>query len=108
MSDSGAVVPAPTADLDVLGVANQPLLPDSLGVDLAARESSASNPVVDRALQVLRRDLPGWTNLRGGNADRQVLHSRTRHARATHHCGSDSRYGLRDALIARVSPATGT
>lgn len=53
-----AVVPAPTADLDVLGVAYRPLLPDTLGVDLvAARLTGTTNPVVERALEVLRRDL---------------------------------------------------
>ena len=52
-----AVVPAPTADLDVLGVAYRPLLPDTLGVDLvAARLTATTNAVVDRALEVLRRD----------------------------------------------------
>lgn len=51
-----AVVPEPTADLDVLGVTYRPLFPDSLGIDLiVARLESVTNPVVEQALRVLRR-----------------------------------------------------
>lgn len=52
-----AVVPAPTADLDVVGVSYRPLDPESLGIDLvAAWLVTAVNPVVGRALEVLRRN----------------------------------------------------
>ena len=50
-----AVVPAPTADLDVAGVIYRPLEPATLGVDLvAARLADARSPTVERALSVLR------------------------------------------------------
>jgi len=50
-----AVVPAPTADLDVAGVTYRPLDPATLGVDLvAAHLGDAAPPVVERALAVLR------------------------------------------------------
>lgn len=50
-----AMVPAPTADLDVMGVEYRPLLPDSLGVDLvAAHIDKSSNMSIERALEVLR------------------------------------------------------
>ncbi|MDX1888882.1 LysR family transcriptional regulator [Mycolicibacterium sp. 050158] len=51
-----AVVPAPTADLDVVGVTYRPLEPSSLGIDLvAARLVGAQSPTVERALEVLRK-----------------------------------------------------
>jgi DNA-binding transcriptional LysR family regulator len=50
-----AVVPAPTADLDVAGVTYRQLEPSSLGVDLiAARLVNAASPAIERALEVLR------------------------------------------------------
>ncbi|MEU0495588.1 LysR substrate-binding domain-containing protein [Mycobacterium sp. NPDC006124] len=50
-----AVVPAPTADLDVAGVTYRPLEPATLGVDLvAAHLGDAAPPAVERALVVLR------------------------------------------------------
>jgi len=49
-----AVVPAPTAELDIAGVAYRPLEPASLGIDLvAAHLVEATSPVVERALAVL-------------------------------------------------------
>jgi DNA-binding transcriptional LysR family regulator len=54
-----AVVPAPTADLDVAGVTYRQLLPASLGVDLvAAHRVDAPTPAIQRALDVLRRITP--------------------------------------------------
>jgi DNA-binding transcriptional LysR family regulator len=50
-----AVVPAPTADLDVVGVTYRPLGPASLTVDLvAAHLADAASPMIERALSVLR------------------------------------------------------
>lgn len=50
-----AVVPAPTADLDVAGVSYRPLRPATLGVDLvAAHLGDAASPAIQRALDVLR------------------------------------------------------
>lgn len=50
-----AVVPAPTADLDVAGVSYRPLRPATLGVDLvAAHLDDAASPAIRRALDVLR------------------------------------------------------
>lgn len=48
-----AVVPAPTAELDVAGVVYRPLEPGSLGVDLVAAHL-ADSPAIERALGVLR------------------------------------------------------
>lgn len=54
-----AVVPAPTADLDIAGVTYRPLEPASLGVDLvAAHLGDAPSPAIERALAVLR-DITG-------------------------------------------------
>lgn len=54
-----AVVPAPTADLDIAGVVYRPLDPASLGVDLvAAHLGDAPTPAIERALAVLR-DITG-------------------------------------------------
>lgn len=51
-----AVVPAPTADLDVVGVTYRPLEPSSLGIDLvAAKLVDSRSPTVERALAVLRK-----------------------------------------------------
>jgi DNA-binding transcriptional LysR family regulator len=51
-----AVVPAPTADLDIAGVTYRQLEPASLGVDLvAAHLVDAPSPAIERALGVLRR-----------------------------------------------------
>jgi DNA-binding transcriptional LysR family regulator len=50
-----AVVPAPTADLDIAGVTYRLLEPSSLGVDLvAAHLVDAQSPAIERALGVLR------------------------------------------------------
>src|SRR6478672_4408902 len=50
-----AVVPAPTADLDIAGVTFRALEPSTLGVDLvAARLQDAPSPAIERALGVLR------------------------------------------------------
>jgi DNA-binding transcriptional LysR family regulator len=50
-----AVVPAPTAELDVAGVVYRPLEPESLGVDLvAAHLTRAPSPAIEPALRVLR------------------------------------------------------
>jgi DNA-binding transcriptional LysR family regulator len=50
-----AVVPAPTADLDVVGVTYRPLGPASLTVDLvAAHLADAAAPMIERALSILR------------------------------------------------------
>jgi DNA-binding transcriptional LysR family regulator len=51
-----AVVPAPTADLDIAGVTYRRLEPASLGVDLvAAHLVDAPSPAIEQALGVLRR-----------------------------------------------------
>ena len=51
-----AVVPAPTADLDIAGVAYRQLEPSSLGVDLvAAHLLDTASPAIERALGVLRQ-----------------------------------------------------
>jgi DNA-binding transcriptional LysR family regulator len=51
-----AVVPAPTADLDVAGVVYRPLEPEALGVDLvAAYLGRTPSAAVERALGVLRK-----------------------------------------------------
>jgi DNA-binding transcriptional LysR family regulator len=53
-----AVVPEPTAALDIAGVRYRPLVPDRLGVDLvAARVGVASSPLIERVLAVLRQVL---------------------------------------------------
>lgn len=50
-----AVVPAPTADLDIAGVTYRPLQPATLGVDLvAAHRADNASPTIERALVVLR------------------------------------------------------
>lgn len=50
-----AVVPAPTAELDIAGVTYRQLEPSSLGVDLvAAHLAETSSPIIERALSVLR------------------------------------------------------
>ncbi|WP_163797788.1 LysR substrate-binding domain-containing protein [Mycolicibacterium sediminis] len=55
-----AVVPAPTAELDVAGVTYRPLEPASLGIDLVvARLADGASPVVERALAVVRRVVRG-------------------------------------------------
>ncbi len=51
-----AVVPEPTADLDIAGVTYRQFEPSSLGIDLvAASLVDAGAPLVERALGVLRR-----------------------------------------------------
>jgi DNA-binding transcriptional LysR family regulator len=53
-----AVVPEPTAALDIAGVRYRPLVPDRLGVDLvAARAGVANSPLIERVLAVLRQVL---------------------------------------------------
>lgn len=47
-----AIVPAPTAELDIAGVRYRPLTPASLGVDLVAAWA-ADSPLLSRVLQVL-------------------------------------------------------
>jgi DNA-binding transcriptional LysR family regulator len=50
-----AVVPAPTAELDIAGVTYRQLEPSSLGIDLvAAHLAETSSPIIERALGVLR------------------------------------------------------
>jgi DNA-binding transcriptional LysR family regulator len=50
-----AVVPEPTAALDIAGVCYRPLVPDRLGVDLvAARAAQANTPLIENVLDVLR------------------------------------------------------
>ncbi len=49
-----AIVPAPTAALDIAGVRYLPLLPESLGVDLvAAHLAGAHSPLIDNVVRVL-------------------------------------------------------
>src|ERR1700694_972550 len=51
-----AVVPDPTAALDIAGVCYRPLVPDLLGVDFAVgRAVLANSPLIEKALSVLRR-----------------------------------------------------
>ena len=53
-----AVVPEPTAALDIAGVRYRSLVPDRLGVDLvAARVGVANSPLIERVLAVLRQVL---------------------------------------------------
>jgi len=53
-----AVVPEPTAALDIAGVRYVPLGPDRLGVDLvAARVAATNSPLIERVLEVLRQVL---------------------------------------------------
>ena len=50
-----AIVPDPTAALDIAGVCYRPLLPATLGVDLvAARMTGVHSPLIDNVLSVLR------------------------------------------------------
>jgi DNA-binding transcriptional LysR family regulator len=50
-----AIVPDPTAALDIAGVCYRPLVPDRLGVDLAAaRTAQANSPLIERVLAILR------------------------------------------------------
>jgi DNA-binding transcriptional LysR family regulator len=50
-----AIVPEPTAALDIAGVCYRRLAPDALGVDLAAaRAEQANSPLIERVLAVLR------------------------------------------------------
>jgi DNA-binding transcriptional LysR family regulator len=50
-----AVVPDPTAALDIAGVCYRPLIPSTLGVDLlAARPANANSAITERVLAVLR------------------------------------------------------
>jgi DNA-binding transcriptional LysR family regulator len=50
-----AIVPDPTAALDIAGVCYRPLVPDRLGVDLAAaRTAHANSPLIERVLAILR------------------------------------------------------
>ena len=51
-----AIVPEPTAALDIAGVCYRPLAPDALGVDLAAaRAEKANSPLIENVLAVLRQ-----------------------------------------------------
>jgi DNA-binding transcriptional LysR family regulator len=51
-----AIVPDPTAALDIAGVRYRPLIPDRLGVDLvAARAVQANSPLIERVLTILRQ-----------------------------------------------------
>ena len=51
-----AIVPEPTAALDIAGVCYRPLAPDALGVDLAAaRAEQANSPLLEKVLAVLRQ-----------------------------------------------------
>ena len=50
-----AIVPAPTAALDVAGVCYRPLVPDRLGIDLvAAYAPRAKSPLIAHVLAILR------------------------------------------------------
>lgn len=50
-----AIVPGPTAALDIAGVCYRPLVPDRLGVDLvAAHAAHANSPLIARVLTILR------------------------------------------------------
>jgi DNA-binding transcriptional LysR family regulator len=49
-----AIVPEPTAALDIAGVCYRPLLPDRLGVDLVVART-ADSPLTEKVLAVLRR-----------------------------------------------------
>lgn len=49
-----AVVPDPTAALDVAGVRYLPLEPPTLGVELVAARMAQASPLIDRVLAVLR------------------------------------------------------
>ena len=51
-----AIVPDPTAALDIAGVCYRPLTGDRLGVDLvAARAVQANSPLIERVLTILRQ-----------------------------------------------------
>lgn len=50
-----AIVPAATSALDIAGIAYRALLPADLGIDLVSARAVDVSPVVDRALEVLRR-----------------------------------------------------
>jgi DNA-binding transcriptional LysR family regulator len=51
-----AIVPEPTAALDIAGVCYRPLTPDALGVDLdVARAARANSSLLDNVLTVLRQ-----------------------------------------------------
>src|SRR6201991_677939 len=51
----GAIVPAPTAALDIAGVRYLPLMPATLGVDLVAAHAAVSDsPLIANVLDVLR------------------------------------------------------
>jgi DNA-binding transcriptional LysR family regulator len=51
-----AIVPEPTAALDIAGVCYRPLTPDALGVDLdVARVATANSSLLDNVLTVLRQ-----------------------------------------------------
>jgi DNA-binding transcriptional LysR family regulator len=50
-----AIVPAPTAALDIAGVRYLPLMPATLGVDLVAAHAAVSDsPLIANVLDVLR------------------------------------------------------
>jgi DNA-binding transcriptional LysR family regulator len=52
-----AIVPAPTAALDIAGVRYLPLTPETLGVDLvAAHRTEHRSPLIDNVLSVLRSE----------------------------------------------------
>lgn len=51
-----AIVPAPTAALQIAGISYRRLQPDVLGIDLAlARRAGAASPLVGRAVEVVKR-----------------------------------------------------
>ena len=51
-----AIVPDPTAALDIAGVCYRPLRGDRLGVDLlAARAVQGNTPLIERVLEILRQ-----------------------------------------------------
>ena len=51
-----AIVPDPTAALDIAGVCYRPLIGDRLGVDLvAARAAQSNSPLIERVLSILRQ-----------------------------------------------------
>lgn len=51
-----AIVPAPTAALEIAGIVYRALTPDYLGIDLAlARRAGGASPLVDRAVELVKR-----------------------------------------------------
>lgn len=62
-----AVVPEPTAALDIAGVCYRALAPARLGVDLVAARAQANSPLLEKVLAVLRRVARVATSSSGGD-----------------------------------------